>query len=202
MTLDSLDDISRNIRHMRTSLGLSQKALARLVGASQSEIARLEKDPHGLNPSYDMVFRVVDALNEYAARGGESLMARKVQDVMHKRIVFLKPGDTVEKAIKIIRENDFSQIPVIRNGISIGTVYQKDILRALKGKRISLEMRIDEVMSGPLPQVDKDTPIGKLNSILESWEAVLIADKSKIVGIVTIFDIFGLLQSTEQTRKL
>ena len=54
-------DISRSIYRLRTSAGLTQAELARLVGTSRTVITRLEDDDYE-GHSLSMLFRVADAL--------------------------------------------------------------------------------------------------------------------------------------------
>jgi predicted transcriptional regulator len=44
-------------------------------------------------------------------------------------------------------------------------------------------------MKAPLPQIDKETEIIKIKPILENWDALLVVEGGKAIGIVTIYDI-------------
>ncbi len=194
--LDPLPQVSIEIRRIRKALDLSQKQLARLAGLSQSTIARLERDIERLNPSYYTIFTVIDALNmQNMMKGNASLGGKSAEDVMHRKIVYVKPDDTLEKAVRIIKDYDFPQIPVIGNGMRIlGTVSQKQLLSAATEHPSKLrEILVRQVTGTTLPQVDKSTSLDKLKPILENFDAALVVENGKAVGIVTIYDILKLL---------
>ena len=74
INLDSIDSISSKIRSARIMLGISQARLAKEANVSQSTIARLEKECIKLNPSYSMVYNIVNALNRISS--GEQTIDR------------------------------------------------------------------------------------------------------------------------------
>jgi len=186
--LDDIDTISSKIRSVRMMLGISQARLAKEANVSQSTIARLEKECRKLNPSYSMVYSIVNALNRISS-GEQTIDQVGVKDLMHSRLIFVKPTDSIKKAIMIMKENDYSQIPVMENGKVLGTVYQKDLI-GFASNPTKANIKVREVMGVPLPEVDENAKIGMIKSVLESWGAAIVKRKDKAVGIVTIYDLF------------
>ena len=188
ISLDDIDTISSKIRSVRMMLGISQARLAKEANVSQSTIARLEKECRKLNPSYSMVYSIVNALNRISS-GEQTIDQVGVKDLMHSRLIFVKPNDSIKKAIMIMKENDYSQIPVMENGKVLGTVYQKDLI-GFASNPTKANIKVREVMGVPLPEVDENAKIGMIKSVLESWGAVIVKRKDKAVGIFTIYDLF------------
>ena len=186
--LDSIDSISSKIRSARIMLGISQARLAKEANVSQSTIARLEKECRKLNPSYSMVYNIVNALNRISS-GEQTIDQVGVKDLMHSRLIFVKPTDSIKKAIMIMKENDYSQIPVMENGKVLGTVYQKDLI-GFASNPTKANIKVREVMGVPLPEIDENAKVGMIKSVLESWGAVIVKRKDKAVGIFTIYDLF------------
>ncbi|MDE1861239.1 MAG: CBS domain-containing protein [Candidatus Micrarchaeota archaeon] len=194
--LDSLDSISSKIKNMRRALGISQKRLAIMAGKSQSTVARIESDIESLNPSYQTIFEIIDSLNNAnKANVRPGLLNKKASEIMHKRIVYAAPNDTIAKAIAIVRENDLTQLPILdRRKTVIGTIYQKDLLDvATKNPGAIGHMKVTDVLMPALPQVDKDTDLTKLKPVLENWNAVIVTEKNRAIGIITIYDILQLI---------
>jgi predicted transcriptional regulator len=109
--IDSLDRVALRIRSMRTASGISQKRLAKMCGLSQSTIARIETDIKSINPSYSTVYAIIDALNTVSKRSGEEKLLRKrAVEIMHRRIVFVKPNNTIQEAIDVFTDYDFQQL--------------------------------------------------------------------------------------------
>jgi len=188
ISLDDIDTISSKIRSVRMMLGISQARLAKEANVSQSTIARLEKECRKLNPSYSMVYSIVNALNRISS-GEQTIDQVEVKDLMHDRLIFVKPTDSIKKAIMIMKENDYSQIPVMENGKVLGTVYQKDLI-GFASNPTKANIKVKEVMGLPLPEVDENAKVGMIKSVLESWGAAIVKRKDKAVGIVTIYDLF------------
>ena len=188
INLDSIDSISSKIRSARIMLGISQARLAKEANVSQSTIARLEKECRKLNPSYSMVYNIVNALNRISS-GEQTIDRTEVKDLMHAQLIFVKPTDSIKKAIMIMKENDYSQIPVMENGKVLGTVYQKDLIGFASNPK-KANIKVKEVMGVPLPEIDENAKIGMIKSILESWGAAIVKRKDKAVGIFTIYDLF------------
>ncbi len=194
--IESLESIAARIRRTRGTLGMSQKKLAKLVGMSQSEIARIEKEPVKLNPSYATVAAIADALNNYNTDYvGADMLSRPVMDIMHRKVVYVRPKDKIETAIELMKSRDFSQLPVLDSRkASIGTVYQKRILFMTAGNAGSKKsLLVEDIMNGALPQVDKETQIKKVKPILENFDALLVSDNNRIVGIVTVYDFLRFI---------
>ena len=188
ISLDDIDTISSKIRSARMMLGISQARLAKEANVSQSTIARLEKECRKLNPSYAMVYNIVNALNRFGL-GEQTIDRVEVKDLMHPRLIFVKQNDSIKKAIMMMKDNDYSQIPVMEDGKVVGTVYQKNLIGfASNPKRANIKVK--EVMDVPLPEIDENTKIGMIKSILENWGAAIVKRKDKAVGIFTIYDLF------------
>jgi len=135
-----------------------------------------------------MVYSIVNALNRISS-GEQTIDQVGVKDLMHSRLIFVKPTDSIKKAIMIMKENDYSQIPVMENGKVLGTVYQKDLI-GFASNPTKANIKVREVMGVPLPEIDENAKIGMIKSVLESWGAVIVKRKDKAVGIFTIYDLF------------
>jgi predicted transcriptional regulator len=194
--IESLEAVSIKIRNLRKSTGISQQALAKRIGISQSAVARLENDIGGMNPSYALIFKVVDELNRLEMEEGSAgLLNRTAESIMHRKIIAAGPKDSVAKAIKLFKYYDFPQLPVIdKDGYVVGALYQQKVLEIASRdpSRIG-RILVEEVADTALPQVSKDTKISKIKPILENWGAVIVMDKGHAVGIITSYDVLKLL---------
>ncbi len=194
--LDSMELLSLHIRNTRKAVGLSQKKLAKTLGMSQSTIARLEKDIIRLNPSYKTVYNVLEALQDASLRVDQSkILGKHAHEIMHNDIIFVKPGDTVEKAVKLMKDNDFAQIPVLNSQYGVlGTVTEKTLLKIVTESPETISTKkVGEILEPSLPQIDGGTAVAKIRPIMETFGAALVMNKGRVVGIITIYDIMKLL---------
>ncbi len=52
-----------------------------------------------------------------------------------------------------------------------------------------MDMKVEEIMEQPFPQINEDTPIKPIRHLLEFYQAVLVARKNKTIGIITKADL-------------
>ncbi len=55
----------------------------------------------------------------------------KIKDIMSKKVITVKPTDTVEKAAVIMLENKVTGLPVVEDGRVVGILSQGDVFRVL-----------------------------------------------------------------------
>ena len=138
----------QDLRTRRTELELTQSALAERAGVSQPLIARIEGGD--VDPRLSTLRRIVDALDE--AAGG----VVRAADLMHASIVSIEPAASVHDAEALMEREAYSQLPVISDGIPIGSISHADIIEA--GDDVG-ETPVREVMSESFPPVNPDTPL-------------------------------------------
>lgn len=193
MTIEvsSLEQIAATIREQRRLMKVSQKRLAKMCGMSQSTIARIETDVVRLNPSYASVFYVASALNKLSTNKPSSVRTMTVKEIMHRHIISITPSASVYDAIELFKDYDFPQLPVLDGSRRVvGTVYQKDLLDdAMHNPDMVKRRRVGSVMKASLPQIDRDAEIAGLKIILESSGGVIVVERGKAVGIITVYDI-------------
>ena len=111
--------------------------------------------------------------------------------------VCARPSDSVQKALEIMIEHDFSQLPVIDDSqIALGMVTYESIVRALNnfGLRVDQLAVKDAIVKVPTYRPDED--LFDLLDRLRDTYAVLIMDRDgRLIGIVTTYD------STEFFRR-
>lgn len=181
-----LADVVRQIRRGRIQLDLTQADLARESGTSQSLIAKLERNR--LNPSYEVVRRVLEALDRLAATQDAT-----AGDLMNAEPLFAEPAEPLGKALTRMKENGFSQLPVVDRGQPVGSISESAILEriekgsdleALKRQPVRLSMRPS------FPTVEPHTRKRTLVELLRDHEAVLVVRGGRLVGVVTKSDLW------------
>ncbi|WP_280536520.1 CBS domain-containing protein [Halopenitus sp. POP-27] len=168
----------QDLRERRTSLGLTQSALAESAGVSQPLIARIEGGD--VDPRLSTLRRIVNALEEAE---GEVVRA---EDLMHETVVSVAPDDGVSDAFDLMDEEAYSQVPVLQNGIPVGSLSLSDINEA--GEDVG-NYPVSEVMSESFPTVARDVTVDELRNLLDHYKAVMVTDGGETVGIITEADI-------------
>lgn len=183
--LPSLDEIAKR----RKLLGLTQKQLAKIAGVSQSFIAKVESGK--IDPSYSKVKAIFDVLERIEA--GENYTAR---EIYHEGVIGVEKSDKVAKAISLMMEHGFSQLPVFDNGKCVGCVSEKTILSQVTAakdlSKVSQKL-VEEIMEEAPPQIDENAPIPLISNLLRFYPAILVTRKGKIIGIITKADLFKVI---------
>lgn len=167
------------IKERRKRLGITQIKLAKIVGISQSMLAKIENGY--VEPSYKVAVEIFKKLEEL-----EHTNEKKASDVMNEKVVALKPNNTIEKASQLAKKYNFSQFPVVENGRQVGSIRTSDMMLVNK------EDKVAQHMVEPFPTVSESTPVSLIREILKSNQAVIVVSKGKIVGIITSHDLIGV----------
>jgi len=183
--LPSLEEAAKK----RRRLGLTQNQLAKLAGVSQSLIAKLES--RKIDPSYTKVKAIFDVLEHI-----EIKTEVHVGEVLHKEVVGVQKNDSVSKAVRLMTERGYSQLPVFDGKHAVGSISEKTMLGQVSaGKDLAQisKLSVGDIMEEAFPQVGEDAPLPLISSLLQVYPAVLISKKGKVVGIATKADLLKML---------
>jgi len=185
--LPELKDITRR----RKQLDLTQKKLALIAGVSQSLIAKIETER--VDPSYSKMKKILKAIFEAE---GEIKTITRAEDICNRNVTSINKFDPVLKASQIMRNKGYSQLPVYNGDNIVGSITESIILNRVSEKKdfSSLSsMHVGRLMDSPFPQVDENTPVEPIKSLLKYYQAVLVVREDKIVGIITKADLLSLI---------
>jgi acetoin utilization protein AcuB len=133
---------------------------------------------------------------------------------MSKRVIIVDVNDSMQNAMKLLKENDIRMLPVMKKGKLVGIVTDRDLKRASASDATTLEIhellyllseiKVKEIMT-------KDPITVPFDHTLEETAQLLLENKisgapvvnydGKIVGIITQSDIFRALVSLTGLRK-
>ncbi|MHC4130930.1 MAG: CBS domain-containing protein [Planctomycetota bacterium] len=135
-------------------------------------------------------------------------------NIMQKNVIWISKDDTVETAISKMKEHDAGYLMVGSEDVMEGTmlegiVSRSDIAGAVspylrstfaKWRRpiddATLQIRIKWIMSRPVRTVKLDAPVSVIMENMNRYGGrclPVVDDQGKVVGIVTVFDIFNSL---------
>jgi len=177
MELPTPDDL----RERRKQLDLTQSELADMADVSQPLIARIEGND--VDPRLSTLRRIVNALNE--ATGG----LLRARDLMHSPVVSVPPDESVHETIRLMDEQGFSQLPVVREGTPRGLVTNSAIRERSDGDESVGDLPAAAVMHEAISTVEPDAPIDAVDAKLDHDDAVLVVEGGETVGIITEADI-------------
>jgi predicted transcriptional regulator len=170
------------LKKMREEVSMTQEQVAELADISQAHVAKIENEK--VNPTLSTVNKIMSIL--------KSNNTLKCNGLVTKKVIYIKPKDSVNNAVKLMKANDVSQLPVIDKGLCIGGISDKTIIRNLD--RISSSTKVREVMEPPFPVINCGEDMEVVKTLLEYHPAILVTEDGKIKGILTKSDLFDLLK--------
>ncbi|HEY7680644.1 MAG TPA: cystathionine beta-synthase [Terriglobia bacterium] len=105
-------------------------------------------------------------------------------------------GETAQHALRLMQDNEISQLPVFDEGACVGTVREDEILNlALRGADLK-DLVLRECMKAPLPSLDLQAPIDRVTYLLTNESpAVLVDIGNGKYEILTKYDLIEMLAS-------
>ncbi|AIF69930.1 inosine-5`-monophosphate dehydrogenase [Palaeococcus pacificus DY20341] len=175
----------REIKKIRKELGITQEELAKKAGVTQAYIAKLENGK--VDPRLSTFNKILEALLE--CKKGKI----RAKNIMSSPIIGVKPYESVEKVIKLMNENNISQVPVIAGSKIVGGITEKLLVRKSLEFEDIYDRKVMEVMDEPFPIVNEEDDIELVKYLLEEHPAVIVQNKEGVpVGIITRSDLFTL----------
>ncbi len=107
-------------------------------------------------------------------------------------LIFVSPADTIESALAKMTESGVTQLPVLEEHQSVGSLKESRVLTKLLQNRDLLESPVSAVMDESFPVLEVDTNLAEIKKKLQKSPAVLIEDFKRITGIITRSDVLEL----------
>ncbi|BBY62800.1 cystathionine beta-synthase [Mycolicibacterium helvum] len=121
-------------------------------------------------------------------------------------LVHTHPQETVRDAIGILREYGVSQMPVVgaeppvMAGEVAGSVSERELLSAVFEGRAKLADAVALHMGQPLPLIGAGELVSSAAKSLREWDALMVVEDGKPVGVITRHDLLGFLSDAPRRR--
>lgn len=122
------------------------------------------------------------------------MCAALVHDIMKKNVISIDSSMTVSDAAKMMDDASIGAIVVLENGIAVGIITERDLVRRIiaKGKPLSTNVKV--AMSSPLIVINPDDSVWDLAQLMKTRKIhrVPAVKDSRLVGMVTTSDVVRL----------
>jgi predicted transcriptional regulator len=109
-----------------------------------------------------------------------------------RQLISVGPDETVAAALARMSENGVTQIPVLEESRSVGSLRESHVLAKLLMDRELLDAKVRDVMDKSFPVVDMDESFANIRNKLTKSPAVLIEDFKRVKAIITRSDVLDL----------
>lgn len=109
-------------------------------------------------------------------------------------LVTLASEKTLSDAVRIMREQNISQIPVMQGNEIIGSLNENRVLNTILDNPSLKDSPVTDAMSDPLPFVLSSTPVDVISKLIHKDNpAVLVQSNEGELDILTKFDLINVL---------
>ena len=137
-----------------------------------------------------------------------------VRDWMNKEVITIDEKDSMQDAIRLLKEHDIRMLPVMKKGQLVGIVTDRDIKRASASDATALEIHeliyilsritAGEIMNKNPITVPFDYTVEETAEVLLSHKisgAPVVNHEGQVIGTITKSDIFRVLVSLTGLTK-
>jgi len=119
------------------------------------------------------------------------LVAQLKEDDSTPHLVSVSPNHTVNDAIQLMNSYGLSQLPVLDEGRSVGSLREGKLMAKLLGNRELMQAKVADVMDRGFPVVAEDLGMESAVKHLRASPALLVEEYGRIVGIITRHDVLA-----------
>jgi cystathionine beta-synthase len=108
------------------------------------------------------------------------------------RLIYASSEHKVAEALQLMDAHGLSQIPIIDEGNSVGSLREGRLMAKLLNNRELLQAPVSEVMDAPFPVVNETVEAERATKYLKHSPAILVEEYGRIVGIITRHDVIDV----------
>ncbi|RLA99357.1 MAG: hypothetical protein DRG83_13145 [Deltaproteobacteria bacterium] len=133
---------------------------------------------------------------------------------MSRDVITIDENESLQKAAKVLQENQIKILPVMRNGTLVGVITDRDVKRASASDATTLDahelhyllskLKIKEIMTKNPITVPDDYTVEEVAGILLEHKisgVPVVNEEGKLVGVITKTDLFKLILALTGARN-
>jgi len=109
------------------------------------------------------------------------------------KLISISSDATVEQALQLMQEFEISEMPVIDNGVSVGTLRENKLMAKVIADRSVLASSVSSVQDVPMPILDAGEDVHSAIALLKHHHAILVSDYGSLSGVLSRHDIIDFL---------
>jgi cystathionine beta-synthase len=107
-----------------------------------------------------------------------------------RQLVTISPRNTLSEVIRLLQSSSFSQLPVLEDGKSVGSIQEVTLARSLHDHSNPDDIKVGDVMARPLPQLETSVHLDEAYRLLLAGNTgVLAMQDGQVIDIVTRIDL-------------
>lgn len=160
-----------------------------------------------VNSGQDKTYRGILGLDSFIdaiIRTSPEKLSKEVSAIMSTNVVCCSPDDEVDQVWRLMQEQSFSGLPVVKKDKLVGMITQKDLLESgtifpafeSKKGRFRASSKISSIMKGNVIAVRPSVKVIRVAKVMVSKDIGRVPvedEKGKLVGIVDREDVARLI---------
>lgn len=107
-------------------------------------------------------------------------------------LIAVTPRTSIQEMLDLMDEHGLSQLPVIEDGKSVGSLREHNVMSQILDDRSLLQEPVTRVMDPSFPVVNESVEVARAKPYLKDAPAMLIEEYGRIIGIVTRYDVLDI----------
>jgi cystathionine beta-synthase len=120
------------------------------------------------------------------------LLSQVKQDDETPHLVSVSPNHLVGDALQMMNGYGLSQLPVLDEGKSVGSLREGRLMGKLLENRELVQSPVSDVMDKGFPVVSEDVGVEAAVKYLKNSPAILVEEYGRIIGIITRYDVLDV----------
>lgn len=108
------------------------------------------------------------------------------------QLISVGPTTRVGEMLGVMERHGISQLPVLEDGRSIGSVREHRVMSQLLEDRSLLDEPVAIVMDPSFPVINESVDVTRARQCLKDAPALLIEEYGRIIGIITRYDVLDI----------
>lgn len=136
-----------------------------------------------------------DWMRERGFLQNELVLSDLVYAKSDKHFYSINPDEKIREVLRLMKQHDISQLPVMKDNTVVGTIYENNLLNFILASPLeNPDKAAKEIMSDPMAFVTQDTSIKLLNKYFtEKSGGIITKDDSGQYHVITKFDLIRAL---------
>ena len=114
-----------------------------------------------------------------------------IREVMTPNPQSVSPGDSIQNAARIMRDNDTGAVPVVENGRPVGIVTDRDIVVRAVAEDGQLNRPVRDIVSANVVCATPDMSTHEAADLMSEYQVrrLPVVENDRLVGIVSLGDL-------------
>lgn len=173
------------LRKIRKHLDMTQHALAREIGVSQSMVAKIENGR--LDPTYSYVKKIEERIMHLGKKN-----EKEANDLMHHGVISVSKDNSTKEIISLMAKHIISQVPVVDRGNVLGLITESSFL--VEDMKSIERKKAYEIMGESPPIIDKHAKLETIVQLLKFYSILLVKEGGTLIGVITKADVIKSLK--------